>query len=346
MLRSKNIARFADAVVRLSTARTNIQWKRVLITVSFISPEKSGVMKNPVDSKTFRVASNRSSMRVGFTLIELLVVIAIIAILAAMLLPALASAKRKAQQIRCLSNVKQMTLAALMYPVDFNGRFIPDILNGGTTADTGAWIVNLLDYYSKATNMVICPTTMKFQPGTGNTVAGDAETPWESTLPRNSGKYYYASYGYNGWLFSDRDGTGKHYGNGAGFTLPNGNSGNNAYYEKESSLKKSSITPMFFDEPWTDCWPMETDAPYQNLYTGRGSSGGDQMGRVTVARHGSPGATKAPRLFTGTVSGLPGGIIMGTCDGHAELLKLRDLWTQYWHSQWDSRYVQNWTANN
>ena len=90
---------------------------------------------------------SRGSLQNGFTLIELLVVIAIIAILAAMLLPALSKAKSRAQAVYCVNDLRSVMLAWKMYPDDNSGWLPPNEDNA-----TGGWIKGWLNYSGSTDN--------------------------------------------------------------------------------------------------------------------------------------------------------------------------------------------------
>ena len=99
--------------------------------------------------------------RIGFTLIELLVVIAIIAILAAILFPVLARAREKARQATCLSNLKQLGLAATMYSSDHDERLMPGYICKQSTGSGGWWYIagGRIQPYVKNMQILLCPSS-------------------------------------------------------------------------------------------------------------------------------------------------------------------------------------------
>jgi prepilin-type N-terminal cleavage/methylation domain-containing protein len=264
----------------------------------------SGVSARPATK-----ASAKSSR--GFTLIELLVVIAIIAILAAMLLPALSSAKMKAKQIQCASNLKQLTLSCFMY-VNDSSRFLPYYPTDPTYFNT-LWMGTLITYHAKVQAVRLCPMapdTKKDVPGTA-----DIAWTWGSTPVLRGG------YAMNGWLYTDDQ-----------YGIPT-----KYRFMKEAGIQKPSATPIFVDSIWVDLWPLATDKPATDLYAGSGNAGGagsiGGMSRATIARHGGRSPASAPRRIA-PGQAMPGAVVMGMTDGHVETVKLEKLWDLYWHKDY------------
>ena len=94
----------------------------------------------------------------AFTLIELLVVIAIIGILVSLLVPALSSAKAKARQAKCASNLHQIGLGLIMYADDLDG-WLPETTHGNPT--NRSWIYTLAPYVGNVDAIRICPADPK-----------------------------------------------------------------------------------------------------------------------------------------------------------------------------------------
>jgi prepilin-type N-terminal cleavage/methylation domain-containing protein/prepilin-type processing-associated H-X9-DG protein len=106
---------------------------------------------------TMKGAATRAG-NTGFTLIELLVVIAIIAILAAMLFPVFARAREKARSVSCLSNLKQLGTAAVMYADDYDEMYVAHCHRPDLSGPVLAYWFEMLQPYVRNWQLIVCPS--------------------------------------------------------------------------------------------------------------------------------------------------------------------------------------------
>ena len=264
----------------------------------------------------------------GFTLIELLVVIAIIAILAALLLPALSGARLKAQQIVCLSNLKQLDQLALMYWQDFGTGFPRD--------STGQNIWSR-PYNRGLSGIHLCPvvrepkTLPPLQTGGRPTInPGTAANCWSVANSWDTSEDSIGSYALNGWLCTVQPWIADLLEKGGSFPSMN-------------SVLYPARTPVFADGVWIFVSPQNNSVspgpPGWDLFLGAKPNPiaplASPIGCVTIGRHGSKPPTSAPRKWSGNQP-LPRnwGVTVAFCDGHVERVRLPDLWTLTWNRTW------------
>lgn len=238
----------------------------------------------------------------AFTLIELLVVISIIALLIALLLPALAKAREASTTVECLARVRQLSMAWYAYAVENDGEPVP------AAAVTGKnWSIELYPYYNDEM-LIRCPVALEprnptsgvfNQAGTAINASNLARRQYDIPEVQRRGWNHWMGYGINNW--------------GEGGT---GNPPENRVHGIDDNVK-TSTTPVFGDcvRPgggWireTDLFPQDRFDPFFDPATGF-------LKRRCIERHGK-------------------GINLSFVDGSGRGINVNDLLTVTWHKKWD-----------
>ena len=263
----------------------------------------------------------------GFTLVELIVVISIIALLIALLLPALARARMLAISAVCESNLRQLGIAYEEYTQSESPRgFVYNFWNPG-----GDWVPALGQIFANTQTdsyiplpaayqkLIICPAT--FIPGQGAGeeglnmgfgIIGTAHGPYQDSwwTPQNS--YVstgWCSYGFNGWMYDLQDSLPIYQSDAI---VDSGISSSfQPYFWSSSQIQISGQVPLIADCIWDGAWPKSTDPVPSNLNGGVINDPVNGINSFCINRHDMA-------------------VNMVFADGHAEHVALGNLWTLHW----------------
>jgi len=249
------------------------------------------------------------SKRRGFTLIELLVVIAIIALLMAILMPALQRVKGQAQKVSCQARLKQWGLMFKLYTDDNDGYFNEGWGRNETTLYPNA----LRPYYKSNFEMLLCPTATREMENSMDW--GTYKAAWRTLSTPEGGSYRYVfSYNMNSWtnyMHGDRGDRWEEW-----FWKNTNNNTAIAPGTRSSTGRRVATNdiPVIGDGTWHDAWPRDTDQPSETMDAfgigDRGTSG--ELNHFCIDRH----------------SGFVNLMFM---DWSARSVGLKELWTLKWH---------------
>jgi prepilin-type N-terminal cleavage/methylation domain-containing protein len=246
----------------------------------------------------------------GFTLIELLVVIAIIALLMAILMPALQRVKNQAKSVACISKLKQWGLFFSMYAEDNDGRFMLGFSNQPTA---NRWVYALGDYYKWDDEFTCCPNATKpWYDKNGNT-SGEEGTEVGATMAWGyitRGHWIYkgepmqmkGSYGINGWVVNPDPGE-----------EPHQERGGPDFFWRGPSVAGAGYVPLFTEGKRYNGMPLHIDTP--PVIDGAPWGDTSQMARFCMDRHDA---------FNGCLF----------MDFSARKVGLKELWTLKWHRKY------------
>jgi len=241
----------------------------------------------------------------AFTLVEVLVVIAVIALLMAILMPALQRVKKMAKAIVCQSNLRQWGLWFPMYTSDNDERFFAMHHPHGHP-----WHEVMRPYYKDFNDVLLCPMAAKHKCESDRHYwqehGGGKFSSWAVPVGASepSGRYRYGSYGLNGSVRNDPN---DYYYHGP--------------YWKTTLVKSPANVPVFFDCQGSRSYAENADEP--PLYDGEGASRSATNEEVCFNRH------------DGYVNFL-------FLDWTVRRVGLKELWTLKWHPDYDT--ANEWTT--